>query len=64
MAKAQWEADAKDRLITFLREEYGYSYVTTGEDVVSDPGTSSVSTLAHSAFEPTPSAAHDFRKTG
>jgi hypothetical protein len=39
MAKAQWEADAKDRLINFLREEYGYSYVTTGEDVVSDPGT-------------------------
>jgi hypothetical protein len=39
MAKAQWEADAKDRLITFLRDEYGYSYVTTGEDVVSDPDT-------------------------
>jgi hypothetical protein len=39
MTKAQWEADAKDRLITFLQEEYGYSYVTTGEDVVSDPET-------------------------
>jgi hypothetical protein len=39
MAKAQWEADAKDRLITFLREEYGYSYVATGEDVVTNPHT-------------------------
>jgi hypothetical protein len=36
---AQWEAGTKDRLITFLHEEYGYSYVTTGEDVVSDPKT-------------------------
>jgi hypothetical protein len=35
MAKAQWEADAKDRLITFLREEYGYSYEATREDVIS-----------------------------
>jgi hypothetical protein len=39
MAKAQWEADARDRLVTFLRDEYGYSYVTTGEDVVSGPET-------------------------
>jgi hypothetical protein len=39
MVKAQWEADARDRLITFLREEYGYSYVATGQDVVSDPDT-------------------------
>jgi len=31
MAKAQWEADARDRLITYLSETYAHAYVTTGE---------------------------------
>ena len=39
MAKAQWEPDAKDRLIIFLWDEYDYSHVTTGEDVFRAPET-------------------------
>jgi hypothetical protein len=39
MPKDQWEIDAKDRLVRFLRESRHVAYATTGEDVVSNPST-------------------------
>ena len=39
MPKDHWEIDAKDRLVRFLHDSRRVAYRTTGEDVVSNPGT-------------------------
>ena len=37
MPKKQWEVDAKDRFLGFLRERHGHDYTVTGENVVTNP---------------------------
>src|SRR6266436_5549571 len=37
MPKKQWEVDAKDRFLRFMKDRYGHSYAATGEDVITNP---------------------------
>jgi hypothetical protein len=35
--KKQWEVDARDRLLRFLLDRHGQTYVSTAENVVTNP---------------------------